>query len=75
MEALPELLAKSGANIGLICYSIFVTIAWTLADRERKSLSTKILQVIKDNNEALSPIERIVTQCQTMLEILTRGRR
>lgn len=75
MEALIELLAKSGANVGLAAYSILVTVALFIVNKERGNLTKQIVQIIKENNEALGPIEGIVAQCKTMLEILTRGRR
>jgi hypothetical protein len=75
MEALIELLARSGANVGLAAYSILVTTALVIVNQERRKNAEQIIQQMKDSNDALAPIERIVEKCQTMLEILTRGRK
>lgn len=75
MDALVALLVKSGANVGLIAYSLFVTLMWFMSDKERRNHVQTIFKMQKDFNEALDPIGKIVAQCHTMLEILTRGRR
>jgi hypothetical protein len=75
MDGLISLLASSGANIGIMAYSIFVNLIWVATDLERRNLSKALFKLQKDFNEALDPIGKIVAQCHTMLEILTRGRR
>lgn len=73
MEALLALLASIQQG-GLIAYATFVTLAWYLADKERKDILKQHLTLQKEFIEALDPIEKLTGKCLTLLELLTRGR-